>query len=61
MKSFVLLALLVISALTASFSLTSCASNSGGAAGDGTYAPPPALSPVEATDQMRSQYRDWVR
>ena len=61
MKSLLLFALLVISALTASFSLTSCASNSGGAAGDGTYAPPPALSPVEATDQMRSQYRDWVR
>ena len=61
MKAFVLLALRVISALTASFSLTSCASSSGGAAGDGTYAPPPALSPVEATDQMRSQYRDWVR
>lgn len=61
MKSLLLFALLVISALTASFSLTSCASNGGASAGDGTYTPPPTLSPVDATDQMRSQYRDWIR
>jgi hypothetical protein len=61
MKSLALSALLLISALTASFGLTSCASNSGGAAGDGTYTPPPTLSPVDATDQMRSQYREWIR
>lgn len=61
MKSLFLFALLFVSALTASFGLTSCASNSGSAAGDGTYTPPPTLSPVDATDQMRSQYRDWRR
>lgn len=61
MKSLLLSALLLIPALTAGFGLTSCASNSGNAAGDGTYTPPPALSPVDATDQMRSQYRDWIR
>lgn len=61
MKSLALSALLLISALTASFGLTSCASNSGRAAGDGTYTPPPTLSPVDATEQMRSQYREWIR
>lgn len=61
MKSLFLFALLLISAFTAGFGLTSCASNSGSTAGDGTYTPPPTLSPVDATDQMRSQYRDWRR
>lgn len=61
MKSLFLFALLVISALTTSFGLTSCASNGGASAGDGTYTPPPTLSPVEATDRMRSNYREWIR
>ncbi len=61
MKSLFLAALLMIPVLTAGFCLTSCSSNSGGAADVGTYSPPTALSPVDATDQMRSQYRDWIR
>ncbi|MBL9158152.1 MAG: hypothetical protein JNJ70_11800 [Verrucomicrobiales bacterium] len=59
MKSFVLHALLLLSSLASTIGLTSCASNSGNAAGDGTYTPPPSLSPVEATDRMRSHYRDF--
>ena len=61
MKSFVLHALLLLSSLASVAGLTSCASNSGSRAGDGTYSAPPSLSPVEATDRMRSNYREWIR
>lgn len=59
MKSLVLHALLLLSSLASMVGLTSCASNGGNAAGDGSYTPPPTLSPVDATDRMRSQYRDF--
>ncbi len=61
MKSLVLPALLLLSSLASLLGLTSCASNSGSSSGDGTYTPPPTLSPVEATDRMRSNYREWIR
>ncbi len=60
MKPFLTLSLLVLSTLVTPFLLSSCASNSS-AAGDGTYTPPPALSPADATDRMRSEYREWIR
>lgn len=60
MRSIFLHALLLLSSLTSLAGLTSCASN-GGAAGDGTYTPPPSLSPVDATERMRSEYREWIR
>ncbi|MCB1206212.1 MAG: hypothetical protein KDN18_18265 [Verrucomicrobiae bacterium] len=60
MKSMLLSGLLVLSSLAAGFGFTSCAS-SGSGSGDGTYTAPPSLSPVDATDRMRSEYRDWRR
>ena len=60
MKSLFLSVLLILGSLGSMVGLTSCASNSGGA-GDGTYTAPPALSSVDATDRMRSQYRQEFR
>lgn len=59
MKSLFLLGFLVLSSLATSACLTSCASSGG--TGDGTYSAPPSLSPVDATDRMRSEYREWIR
>jgi hypothetical protein len=62
MKVISLLALVLITALGPSLCLTSCASSGGGGIGDdGTYSPPPALSPVDATERLRSEYREWIR
>jgi hypothetical protein len=60
MKSLFLSALLILASLATSISFTSCVSNSG-SSGDGTYTPQPALSPVDATEQLRSQYRNEFR
>lgn len=60
MKSLFLSALLILTSLATSISVTSCASNSG-SSGDGTYVPKPSLSPVDATEQMRSNYRNEFR
>lgn len=61
MRSIFLHAMILLLALTSVAGLTSCASSGGSAAGDGTYTPPPSLSPVDATDRMRSEYREWLR
>lgn len=66
MKVISLLALVLITALAPSLCLTSCASSGGGGGiggigDDGTYSPPPALSPVDATERLRSEYREWIR
>lgn len=50
----------LLSTLVAPLLLSSCASKSGGS-GDGTYTPPPTLSPADATERMRSEYREWIR
>ena len=60
MKNFLFSALAILAALGCASIFPSCASNSGGA-GDGTYQSSPSLSPVDATDQMRSEYREWIR
>lgn len=60
MKALLPLSLCLLSTLVAPLLLSSCASRSGGS-GDATYTPPPTLSPVDATDRMRSEYREWIR
>jgi hypothetical protein len=60
MKVVPTLSLLVFSSLVAPLLLSSCASKPG-SPGDGSYVAPPTLSPADATDQMRSKYREWVR
>jgi hypothetical protein len=60
MKSLLLLSLAAFGTFIAPLLLTSCASKSG-SVGDGTYTPPPAMSPADATDQMRNKYREWIR
>lgn len=64
MKVISPLALVLIAALVPALCLTSC-TPSGGSVGDtssdGSYSPPPALSPVDATERLRSEYREWIR
>jgi len=60
MKTILPLSLFFFSSLVAPLLISSCASKSG-SPGDGSYVAPPTLSPADATDQMRSKYREWVR
>lgn len=60
MKSLLLLSLVALGTFISPLLLTSCASRSS-SVGDGTYTAPPAMSPVDATDRMRSEYRGWIR
>ncbi|HRQ87423.1 MAG TPA: hypothetical protein PLA50_01405 [Bacteroidia bacterium] len=49
------LLLLLLATIVTGTLLSSC--NSTGS--DADYTPPPSLSPVDATDQMRNQVREW--
>ena len=58
MTPYLRLALFVGLSLVATFAATSCQTKRGGASTEG-YIPPPTLKPVDATDRMRDQYRQW--
>lgn len=58
MNSHLRLTLFALIALVAPLTSTSCQTKRGGASTDG-YIPPPMLKPVDATDRMRDQYRQW--
>ena len=60
MKSLFTTLLLSATFLSGGLFLSSCANTgSGGAAVDGTFRPAAPVSHVEATDQMRRDFRAW--
>jgi hypothetical protein len=59
MKSILRLALLVVFSTIATLAFSSCQARRGGGASTDGYTPPPTMSPVDATDRMRDQFRQW--